>query len=190
VPAPCRPDHVFREPLPDGLALYPFGYRYPVEKGWLADEALLAHVDRLGVPAVYLDVGTVQRIGKREIGAIILLAKRAHDRGGRMVLCNVGQEVREVIQIFRLDKLSWFDLRDGGMPGRGPPDPAWLSWGGGVVAAMARCFAEGRDLGLMPVLADALEEAGCTDADLLNHLRSPTPHVRGCWALDLILGKR
>jgi len=41
----------------------------------------------------------------------------------------------------------------------------------------------------LAVLADALEDAGCTDPDLLGHLRSPGPHVRGCWALDLILGK-
>jgi hypothetical protein len=39
------------------------------------------------------------------------------------------------------------------------------------------------------VLADALEEAGCADADLLRHLRGPRPHVRGCWALDFILAK-
>lgn len=39
------------------------------------------------------------------------------------------------------------------------------------------------------VLADALEEAGCGNADLLGHLRSPVPHTRGCWALDLILGR-
>jgi hypothetical protein len=42
----------------------------------------------------------------------------------------------------------------------------------------------------LAVLADALEEAGCTDADLLEHLRGPGPHVRGCWALDLLLGKQ
>ncbi len=41
----------------------------------------------------------------------------------------------------------------------------------------------------LAVLSDALEEAGCTDVDLLSHLRSPGPHVRGCWALDLVLGK-
>jgi hypothetical protein len=40
-----------------------------------------------------------------------------------------------------------------------------------------------------PLLADALEDAGCTDAELLVHLRSPGPHVRGCWGLDLVLGK-
>jgi hypothetical protein len=41
----------------------------------------------------------------------------------------------------------------------------------------------------LAVLADALEEADCTDGDLLGHLRGPGPHVRGCWAVDLLLGK-
>ena len=41
----------------------------------------------------------------------------------------------------------------------------------------------------LAILADALEEAGCNSIDILAHLRSPGPHVRGCWALDLILGK-
>lgn len=41
----------------------------------------------------------------------------------------------------------------------------------------------------LPILADALEEAGCSEEAILSHLRSPGPHVRGCWALDLILGR-
>jgi hypothetical protein len=41
----------------------------------------------------------------------------------------------------------------------------------------------------LPLLADALEDAGCTDPDLLRHLRSPGPHVRGCWAVDALLGR-
>ena len=45
------------------------------------------------------------------------------------------------------------------------------------------------DVARLAVLADALEEAGCTDADLLGHLRGPGPHARGCWAVDLLLGK-
>ena len=39
------------------------------------------------------------------------------------------------------------------------------------------------------VLADALEEAGCDNADILNHLREPGEHVRGCWCVDLLLVK-
>jgi hypothetical protein len=45
------------------------------------------------------------------------------------------------------------------------------------------------DLARLAVLADALEEAGCQDQPILEHLRSPSPHVRGCWPLDLILGR-
>jgi hypothetical protein len=41
----------------------------------------------------------------------------------------------------------------------------------------------------MPEAADALEEAGCTDASILDHCRQPGEHVRGCWVLDLILSK-
>jgi hypothetical protein len=64
------------------------------------------------------------------------------------------------------------------------------------VVALAQAAYEQRELpsgaldaARLAVLADALEEAGCTDADILNHLRSPSPHVRGCWAVDLTLGK-
>src|SRR5262245_37533390 len=41
----------------------------------------------------------------------------------------------------------------------------------------------------LAILSDALEESGCTDTALLSHLRGPDAHVRGCWALDLILGR-
>jgi hypothetical protein len=42
---------------------------------------------------------------------------------------------------------------------------------------------------LLPILADALQEAGCTNSDILQHCHSPRPHVRGCWVVDLLLGK-
>ena len=45
------------------------------------------------------------------------------------------------------------------------------------------------DAARLAVLADMLEEAGCTDPELLGHLRGPGPHVLGCWALDAVLGK-
>jgi hypothetical protein len=57
-----------------------------------------------------------------------------------------------------------------------------------VLALAWRAYDE-RDFGLLPVLADALEDAGCADAELLAHLRGPGPHARGCHALDLVLGK-
>ena len=41
----------------------------------------------------------------------------------------------------------------------------------------------------MPILADALQDADCNNADILDHCRGPGPHVRGCWVVDLVLGK-
>jgi hypothetical protein len=66
---------------------------------------------------------------------------------------------------------------------------AWLKWAGGTVVAVARAAYEGRAFDRLPILADALEEAGCTDPDVLGHCRRPGEHVRGCWVLDLLLGK-
>jgi hypothetical protein len=75
-------------------------------------------------------------------------------------------------------------------------DPAWLSWGAGAVRGQAQAASDDRslpggtlDAGRLAVLADALEDAGCADRDLLDHCRSPGEHVRGCWALDLLLGR-
>jgi hypothetical protein len=48
---------------------------------------------------------------------------------------------------------------------------------------------DSRDFSDMPVLADALEEAGCRDAEILGHCKSGGEHVRGCWVVDLLLGK-
>jgi hypothetical protein len=45
------------------------------------------------------------------------------------------------------------------------------------------------DNAVLAILSDALEEAGCDNADVLEHLRSPGPHYRGCWSLDVVLGK-
>jgi hypothetical protein len=75
-----------------------------------------------------------------------------------------------------------------------PIHPAWLTWDGGAVARLAQAAYDERalpagtlDNARLGVLADALEEAGCADADLLGHLRSPGPHYRGCWAVDALL---
>ncbi len=78
-----------------------------------------------------------------------------------------------------------------GNPFQSPPAvcAAWLAWGNGKVPNLAAAIYADRAFDRLPVLADALEDAGCGDADLLGHLRLPEPHVRGCWAVDLLLGK-
>jgi hypothetical protein len=68
--------------------------------------------------------------------------------------------------------------------------PTLLDWNGGAVVGLARAIDAERRFDDMPVLADALEEAGCSDEEVLGHLRGPGPHCRGCHALDTILGKR
>jgi hypothetical protein len=68
-------------------------------------------------------------------------------------------------------------------------DPAWLEWEGGTVPKLAESIAGESAFERLPILADALEDAGCTDAHLLGHLRGPGPHAPGCWALDLLTGK-
>jgi hypothetical protein len=68
-------------------------------------------------------------------------------------------------------------------------DPVWLTWRDATVLKIAQTIYDERRFADMPVLADALEEAGCTNDDILNHCRQPGEHVRGCWVVDLLLGK-
>ena len=68
-----------------------------------------------------------------------------------------------------------------------PPFPP--EWRTDTVLALAGRMYESRDFGTMPILADALQDAGCDSDDLLDHCRSAEPHVRGCWVVDLVLGK-
>lgn len=65
-------------------------------------------------------------------------------------------------------------------------DPAWQSE---TAVALATGIYTERAFDRMPILADALEEAGCDDVDVLAHCRGPGPHVRGCWVVDRVLGK-
>jgi hypothetical protein len=75
---------------------------------------------------------------------------------------------------------------------RGPFRPlvfraAWRTANGGAVANLAWAIADEEAFDRLPILADALEDAGCAEPELLGHLRGGGPHVRGWWALDLVL---
>ncbi|MDB5310207.1 MAG: hypothetical protein JWO38_4409 [Gemmataceae bacterium] len=65
-------------------------------------------------------------------------------------------------------------------------EPAWQT---STVVSLARQMYEARDFGPIPILADALLDAGCDSQEVLDHCRGEGPHVRGCWVLDLILGR-
>jgi hypothetical protein len=65
-------------------------------------------------------------------------------------------------------------------------EPEWRT---SAVLDLAGQVYESRNYSLMPILADALQDAGCDNADVLEHCRRPGEHVRGCWVVDLVLGK-
>jgi hypothetical protein len=68
-------------------------------------------------------------------------------------------------------------------------DPHWLAWNDDKVRLIADGIYNERAFDRLPILADALEDAGCSDADILNHCRQGGEHVRGCYVVDLLLGK-
>lgn len=77
-----------------------------------------------------------------------------------------------------------------GNPFRSPwVEGEWLRWNDEIVARLALEIYQTSRFADLPVLADALEDAGCDCADLLDHLRRPAGHVRGCWAVDFLLGR-
>jgi hypothetical protein len=66
-------------------------------------------------------------------------------------------------------------------------DPAWRT---STVVALARGIYDDRAFDRLPILADALQDAGCDSDDILNHCRDAAPHARGCWVVDHVLGKK
>ena len=65
-------------------------------------------------------------------------------------------------------------------------DSAWRT---SSVLSLAQTIYDDRAFDRMPILGDALEEVGCANQEILGHCRGPGPHVRGCWVVDLLLGK-
>jgi hypothetical protein len=70
-----------------------------------------------------------------------------------------------------------------------PLDPAWLTWNDGTVPRLAQTIRDELTFDCLPVLADALEEAGCNGRDVLDHCRCPGDHLRDCWVLDWLLAQ-
>jgi hypothetical protein len=65
-------------------------------------------------------------------------------------------------------------------------DPSWLT---STVVQLAQGIYDDRAFDRLPILADALQDAGCDNTDVLNHCRDAGPHARGCWVVDMLLGK-
>jgi hypothetical protein len=69
------------------------------------------------------------------------------------------------------------------------PVTFYPDWGTDTAVVLARQMYDAREFSAMPILGDALQDAGCDNEDVLNHCRGPGSHVRGCWVVDLVLGK-
>jgi hypothetical protein len=67
--------------------------------------------------------------------------------------------------------------------------PSLLTWNDSLSLRLAQSIYTDRAFDRLPLLADALEDAGCDNADILAHCRGPGPHVRGCWVVDLLTGR-
>jgi hypothetical protein len=114
------------------------------------------------------------------------LSQRGRPKFGRKALqaaARSAEEIEWVAQAVLLREIIGNPFRTGTI------DPSWLSWNDGTVPKMAQVIYEERRFEDLPVLADALEDAGCTDTAILNHCRAQGEHVRGCWVIDLLLGK-
>jgi hypothetical protein len=104
-------------------------------------------------------------------------------REGSRLAQEAGENARPVVATLLRDVF--------GNPFSTPPrlQPAWLTWQGGTIPKLAAATYSDRTFDSLPLVADALEDAGCSDPEILGHLRGPGPHVRGCWAVDLLLAK-
>jgi hypothetical protein len=146
-------------------------YRLPVDSGrstepnWFKDRS----PEKLGV---YFTVLKTTGAGCGVLSIVPMLARSA---GGPYILTLIGARQPDLLRdIF-------------GSPYRPlDPDPTWHI---PPVVDLARTMYESRDFSRMPALAGALQDAGCNNPDVLAHCRSGGPHVRGCWVVDLLLGK-
>jgi hypothetical protein len=90
-----------------------------------------------------------------------------HDSQCRLIRCIFGDPFRQLL----------------------PVDPAWLAANDGAVPELAYGIYQDRAFGRLQELARALQDVGCSDPELLGHLRGPGPHALGCWALDAVLDR-
>jgi hypothetical protein len=101
---------------------------------------------------------------------------------------DVGDAVRRIVSTWANSERYRYDVLVREIFGNpfqnNPPRP-----GDAIITKLAGSIYTDSAFDRLPILADALEEAGCTDAAILEHCRAPGPHVRGCWVVDLLLGK-
>jgi hypothetical protein len=146
---------------------------------WDVDADSAAMAASVGVAAV-VRWGAIARAGRPLRGSLPIL-----DQSGRFAY--VSDEAGDAAYATERVAQSRL-LRD---IFHGPRRPVYVrgTWRSADALALARGIYEERAFDRLPILADALMDAGCDCEDILDHCRSPGEHVRGCWALDAILLK-
>jgi hypothetical protein len=103
----------------------------------------------------------------------------------QQVEAELAQEVRSLcrgVQVLR-DGINPF------LPGSNVIDPCLLAWKDDTIPRLAQAIRDEEAFERLPILADALEDAGCSNEQVLEHLRGPGPHHRSCWCLALVLDR-
>jgi anti-anti-sigma regulatory factor len=182
---PCQNYHLFIRSVADGLVVHPLGRPSP-DGDWLLDQRLLDQVRQASPECLYVDCSRVGDNSTAWARSMLRLCRAVRSQLGKVIWCGGGDRLAEFLANTHLEKVIGVQMQE--VPGgRLPlPEPSWLTWNDGTVLRLARAILVERAFDRMPVLADALEEAGCTDADILGHCRSEGPHLPDCWVLGLL----
>jgi hypothetical protein len=129
------------------------------KRGWAGQVACCAG-DHGAWQGARLSIGCLQRVQKRKESE---LAKKVLDRSRSFLKCIFGNPFRTITVNY-----------------------SWLT---STVIALAGQIYDSRNFSAMPILSDALQDAGCDNSDILGHCRGPGPHTRGCWVVDKPLAK-
>ncbi len=168
--------------------------RRAVEVGELYADGLASEVERFDAWDEASEVPGKDALARAAV--CVVEADNEHAEGDRALVDIVHEVVRELAIRIALPQAEYqarcaallrciFGARPFSTPPR-VPDGIRL-WGDRTVPRLARAIYEEHSFADLPVLADALEDAGCTDGPILDHLRRPGPHARGCFALDACL---
>jgi len=146
---------------------------------WAAIQALRSAVSSPLDDALNRTIGWVEAVAARDAGEGLARAARVvrHRQ-----ICDLFREVIGNPFAARMAVPTWMQSPERSTPG-------WLIRVSEAARNLATALHRDQAYDRFPILADSLEEEGCIDEELLLHMRQPQPHVRGCWALDLILGK-
>ncbi|MGF1580780.1 MAG: hypothetical protein ACFCD0_15570 [Gemmataceae bacterium] len=125
---------------------------------------LVPNADLMRLGPTFCELAQIEKLSQLEPPAAV--RRRVRSAQSRLLRCLVGNPFRPMYV-----------------------EPRCLVWNGGIIVKIAQRIDESRNYGHLPVLADALEEAGCSNEVILEHCREGTTHAKGCHVLDCILSR-